>query len=749
MIEIKSRIVKILSHFYEGIAIVEKQRIIYVNEKFAEIYGYTVEELIKQSDVDLAIPEEREKLRNLKEKAIQNREANIEVKFWAFRKDGTKRYIKNRYFFEESKEKGDVFYILALDITDSFDQKALLESVFKAAPTGIGVVVDLQFKEVNEKFCDLIGYSREEVIGKKVSMIYPSIEVFKHVGKVKYDMIREKGTGTVETKFKCKDGTIIDVILSSTPIDIEDWAKGVTFTALDITERKRMENALRTEKNIFQQISLASPTGITMINELGKIVFANTQAEKVLGLTKDEITNRSYNAPSWKITSYNGSSFPDEELPFQKVKREKKPVFDIRHTIEKPNGDRLHLSVNAAPLFSDGNEFAGVLAIVEDITEKIQAERKLKESEETFRSIFESIPIGMHLYHLDEENNLIFMASNRSSDEILGVDTTQFIGKTIEEAFPPLVQTDIPERYKDLALEEGIWRWDQVDYEYEQIKGAYEVIAFHIAPNTMVASFIDSGERLEHQRKIIESKKQYRKALNRAEFYKDLFAHDINNILQNIKLSVQLNHAELEKLVNPIKLLESHHLIEEQVNRGAKLVSNIRKLSQIEEEHISLKKTELIKVLLDSISFVDKSYQHKNIVLNFKPKYKYIYIKANEFLREIFDNILLNAVKYTSEPKVFIEIKLEKDMWKNQDAIKLQFIDNGRGIPDQLKQKIFQRTYQESNSLEGTRGMGLGLSLVKKIVETYEGEIWVEDKISGNYSKGSNFVLRFFEYIDN
>ena len=69
---------------------------------------------------------------------------------------------------------------------------------------------------------------------------------------------------------------------------------------------------------------------------------------------------------------------------------------------------------------------------------------------------------------------------------------------------------------------------------------------------------------------------------------------------------------------------------------------------------------------------------------------------------------------------------------------KIEFSDNGIGVPDDRKKVIFQRGNRE---LKGTKGMGIGLSLVKKILEIYEGKIWVEDKIEGDYTKGSNFIV--------
>ena len=133
------------------------------------------------------------------------------------------------------------------------DRARHIRSIFRAAPVGIGVVVDRVFTEMNTRFCEMLGYSNEGLAGRSTRMLYASNEEYERVGREKYSQIRERGTGTVETQFQRKDGTMIDVILSSTPLDPDDWSKGVTFTALDISERKRAEEEkLRLEGQLRQ-----------------------------------------------------------------------------------------------------------------------------------------------------------------------------------------------------------------------------------------------------------------------------------------------------------------------------------------------------------------------------------------------------------------------------------------------------------------------------------------------------------------
>ena len=124
------------------------------------------------------------------------------------------------------------------------EREATLRSIFRAAPTGIGMLCNRIIKQANDRICEMTGYSSEELLGQSAKILYLTEEEFELVGQEKYSQIGKQGTGTVETCWRRKDGEVIDVQLSLAPIDPEDLSVGVTFTALDITERKQAEAAL-------------------------------------------------------------------------------------------------------------------------------------------------------------------------------------------------------------------------------------------------------------------------------------------------------------------------------------------------------------------------------------------------------------------------------------------------------------------------------------------------------------------------
>jgi len=246
---------------------------------------------------------------------------------------------------------------------------------------------------------------------------------------------------------------------------------------------------------------------------------------------------------------------------------------------------------------------------------------------------------------------------------------------------------------------------------------------------------LSNTEYLYAIRKLEGYKESLSKAYNRAEFYKDLFSHDIKNILQNILSGMQLCEMKVEDQHEIKSIIK---IVIDQINRGANLVSNIRKLSELEGTKMSLKRTEICNILNISIDYIKKSYIDKEINFKVDLVSEQLYIQANELIRDVFENILINAIKHNKSAILEIEVMISREQKLDVNYLRFEFQDNGPGISDPRKENIFQREYSKNNPAQG---MGLGLSLVKKIIENYQGDIWVEDRVKGDHSKGSNFVL--------
>jgi PAS domain S-box-containing protein len=224
----------------------------FVNPAGIRITGYEKEEMMGKHYPTLIHPDMRDEAMKFFGRQFVKGIQNTYLEYPLLTKEGHKLWFgqNTQLIFEDDHVVG--FQAVARDITDRKqaeeslrEQEIKLSSIFRAAPVGIGMVINRVFQEANEMLCHMTGYNRKELLGKSARMLYPTQEDYDYVGQEKYRQISEKGTGTVETRWKRKDGTVIDIILSSTRLDPDNLAKGVTFTALDITDRKQAGEELR------------------------------------------------------------------------------------------------------------------------------------------------------------------------------------------------------------------------------------------------------------------------------------------------------------------------------------------------------------------------------------------------------------------------------------------------------------------------------------------------------------------------
>lgn len=178
------------------------------------------------------------------------------------------------------------------------------------------------------------------------------------------------------------------------------------------------------------------------------------------------------------------------------------------------SGTRVHLLINArGVLHSDGTAL-GTRGTAHDITDRKRAEEELRKSEIMNRSIIESSPMGIHLYELRTDGNLVFIGANPAADRILNVDNSMFIGKSIEEAFPSLAATEVPTRYREVAQTGIIWETEQVDAHDNAIQGAFHIVAFKTGSNMMAVMFLDISARKKTEVALRKSEEHFKAIFN-------------------------------------------------------------------------------------------------------------------------------------------------------------------------------------------------------------------------------------------
>jgi two-component system, cell cycle sensor histidine kinase and response regulator CckA len=341
-----------------------------INPAWTTTLGWSSEELTTRAWLDFVHPDDRAATIAAGSRLVQGeRLLGFENRYQCH--DGSWRWLSwNSFPLPEQK----LMFGVVRDVTErkraeeaASGRQAMLASIFRVAPSGIGVVTNRRLLEVNDRVCEMTGYSRDELIGQSSRLLYPSQEEFEFVGREKYRQISEQGTGTVETRWQRKDGTIIHILLSSTPIDAGNLASGVTFTATDITERKRMEASLRESEERYRQLfDLESDAIVVVDDETDGILEANRAVEKLYGYTRDE----------WlKLKSIDVSTEPEKS---RRLVAERPPTIPVRWHRKK---DGTVFPVEMTLSFFEMRGRPVHMVAIRDITDRVRAEEERRRLE--------------------------------------------------------------------------------------------------------------------------------------------------------------------------------------------------------------------------------------------------------------------------------------------------------------------------------------------------------------------------------
>jgi len=298
-----------------------------------------------------------------------------------------------------------------------------LQSIIKAAPVGICVIIDRKIKFVNEQFCKMLGYSTEELVGQNSLIVYPSKKEYNRIGKYKYEEIKKKDIGSIETKFKQKDGSIIDGFLSLVPLNPDDLSLGIILTAFDISEQKQSKKKLLESEDRYISLFKNNHAVMLLIDpENADIVDANPAAVSFYGWSYEELTSK-------KITDINLLTKAEVYQEMELAKKEKRKHFYFQHRLS--NGEICDVEVYSGPIIVKNKKF--LYSIIHNISVQKKVEEKLIESEKKFRSVFEESAIAMALGNREGK----YIKVNRAMTDIFGYSEEELLAmKTSDLTYP-------------------------------------------------------------------------------------------------------------------------------------------------------------------------------------------------------------------------------------------------------------------------------------------------------------------------
>ncbi|TXT60725.1 MAG: putative Histidine kinase [Promethearchaeota archaeon] len=597
--------------------------------------------------------------------------------------------VFTKYFNKEGKFTG--FIGSLRDISKYRESKLALEEktlffkeIIKRSPIGVAIVDSKGvLLEVNQALADIIGYSKKELLDMNFEY-FTHPEDLKSEWKLIEEMWNGKRTGYQMIKrYFHKDGSLVWVDLHASLVKNEKDEPILGFAFVqDITDRKKNEEKLRKskEKLKLKLNNILSPQYEIKEEEFGNII----NKSYVQAIMDDfyELTNIGIGIIDMKGNIIVQTGWQDICTKFHRIHPETK-----KNCIESD----LYLSEEAQP-----GEFLAY---------------KCKNN---MWDIATPIILG------GKRMANLFLGQFFYKDEKIDYDL--FLKQADKYGF---------KRSEYLSALENVPRWDKEKIDC--------VMRFYTKFASLISQLSYSNLKLA---KLVQNlkytEKDLKRSRNRSEFYRDLLAHDIRNIFQNINSSAQLLEIYRKESKISEKGGELIEIIREQIKRGSLLISNVQKLSKIQVKDYNSESIHLNIILEDAINSVQNRFKEKQIKINKDISEDPISIRGGSLLLDAFENLLINGIMHNDNEIIELTIRTSNEIRENINYAKVEFIDNGRGILDKRKDTIFDRADQINKNIGG---MGIGLSLVKKIVEDYGGKVWVEDRVNEDYSKGSNFIV--------
>ena len=302
-----------------------------------------------------------------------------------------------------------------------------MRGIFRVAPTGIGIVRNRVLLDVNPRICEMTGYSKEELTGQNSVVLYLSKGEYDFVGKEKYQQITQKGSGILETRWKRKDGTIINVLLSSTPIDVSDISKGVIFTAMDITERKQSEILLKEQERRLASL-VGNLPGFVYRCEYDSdwtMLYISEGCKAVTGYSPEDFVqngNVSYN--SVICEEYRNVLFEEWEKVVAK-----RSSFQKEYEITTATGEQRWVLERGVGVYDKAGKLLFLEGYIEDISERKGVQEALRISEERFRFTLQHSPIVI----FNQDKDLRYTWIYNPNPEFIA---DEVIGKTDRDLLP-------------------------------------------------------------------------------------------------------------------------------------------------------------------------------------------------------------------------------------------------------------------------------------------------------------------------
>ncbi len=682
-------------------------RIVDANYAAVKGYGYTRKEMLSMNVKDLRIPSERDvsekQLKDAFEKAFVYGTIHM-------RKDGSifPVEISSHGLMLHGKK---MILGVARDITErklAEEKIAYIASFPEKNPNPI--------VEIDDK--GTITYSNPAA-----NRLFPDLDTKGASHPIFQGLAIEKVATRKDVENKVEDESQINGIYYLRTIQYLSKTKRTRIYAIDITARKRIEEALRESEEKFRSTFNQAAVGIAHVALDGRFIRLNQKYCDIVGYTHDELIKRTYQSITYPDDLGKDLNYYNQML------KGKIDTFSVEKRYIHKNGSIVWVNLTVTIVREQEQRPKYFIAVVEDITERKRTEDAVHKSREMLRLVMDNIPQAIFW----KDINSVYLGCNTIFARFAGVGIPgNIVGKTDYDLAWKKEEADSFRRDDRRVMDSDKPIYHIIEPQLQAGgKRAWldtNKIPMHDSEGK-VAGILGTYEDITERR---NAELELEKAKDQAELYVDLMSHDMNNMNQAmmgyLEMAIELlslEGKEKELVERPLEIVE----------HSSKLIDNVKKLRKLETEKVQLKLMDLGKVL----SNVKTEYQNipgRDIRIEYVPVTGY-FVRANEMLADVFSNLVGNAVKHGHDPLTII-IEATNVEYGGKKYYQVRVEDNGPGIPDEQKKILFADIkMSESKAIR----RGLGLQLVKTLVQSFQGKVWVEDRVKGDHTKGARFVV--------
>ncbi len=742
----------LVEHSLQGIAVIQgvPLRFVFANSSWANIFGYTVNELASLSAKEiegLVYPEDRAMVFERLAGRLKGKSVPSLYEIRGLRKDGTVIWLELSASQIEFNGQPAV-QATVIDRTRSkkaeielFENNMRLQNILAASPDAI-TITDLRgnIVDCNQAAVSLGGFSsREELIGKSALELMAKRDHQRAMENLK--VTAEKGLlRNVPYTLMRKDGHEYQAELSASVVkEVSGNPVGFVAVMRDITERQKAEEALKQSEEKYRMLVEDSVQGIVIAQGIPpRFVFANRMMAMKSGYTVDELLSLS-------PEKFESTVHPEDRAEFFKLYKdclEGKPTshpFKFRGVGK--NGAASWTEISFRRIEYDRQP--AIQAIFVDVNERKKAEDALRESEEKLRNTIESSPEAITLINMNGK----VVDCNQAALEMFGyAKKEEMVG---EDGFAVISSKDRAKAMEDLTTlpqkgpikNIGVRMVAKDGREFAAEASASLVRDASGNPKYVVTLVRDITERKQMEQKLEEYSQELEKMVeHRAKQLKDtqeqlvkaerlaaigqvaaMVGHDLRNPLTGISGATYYLKMKLGPNAEK-KMMEMLELIEKDIQYSNRIITDLMEYSR--EIQLELTETTPKSVIAESISVVQipEKVQLADLTQN-EPR---IRIDIDK-MKRVFSNFIKNAVEAMPQGG-----KLAISSRASSNNVEFRFIDSGVGMAKEVMEKIWTPFFTTK-----AKGMGLGLAICRRVIEAHQGKISVESIVG----EGTTFMI--------